>query len=73
MDIEKLIIKLRRSRSPVSLSEFNKVAQHFGYSIDHIRGSHYVFRNWTGRKFVAPVHNNKIKAVYARIFIEEQE
>ena len=73
MDIDKLIIKLKRNRSPVPLSEFNKVAQHFGYSIDHIRGSHYVFRNWTGRKFIVPVHSNKIKAVYARIFIEEQE
>ncbi|MBI5475348.1 MAG: type II toxin-antitoxin system HicA family toxin [Ignavibacteriales bacterium] len=73
MDIEKLIIKLKRSRLPISLAEFNKAAQHFGYSIDHIRGSHHVFRNWTGRKFVVPVHNNKIKAVYARIFIEEQE
>ena len=72
MDIEKLIERLSQSHSPVSLNEFKKVSAYFGYDLDHITGSHYIFRNWTGRKFSIPVHNNKIKPVYVRNFIKEQ-
>jgi hypothetical protein len=28
---------------------------------------------YTGRKFIIPVHKHKIKAVYVRIFLKEQE
>jgi predicted RNA binding protein YcfA (HicA-like mRNA interferase family) len=72
MNIEELIEQLRRTRSPVSLSVFTRIANHFGYELDHVRGSHHVFRNWTGRKYVVPVHKNAIKAVYVRNFIKEQ-
>ena len=72
MKRENLIGKLRESRSPVSLADFTRVAGHFGYVLDHVTGSHYVFRNWTGRKYVVPVHKRRIKAIYIRNFIKEQ-
>jgi len=72
MKIERLIERLKETRSPVSLSEFTRVANHFGYFYDHTRGSHQVFRNWTGRKYVVPVHSGKVKALYVRNFIKEQ-
>ena len=72
MDIDQLIQKLARSHSPVSMGDFVKVAAHFGYALDHVSGSHYVFRNWTGKKFVVPVHNKKVKAIYVRMFIKDQ-
>lgn len=72
MDIEALIRQLRWTRSPVPLPMFTRVAKHFGYELDHARGSHHVFRSWTGKKYVVPVHKNAIKAVYARNFIKEQ-
>ncbi len=52
---------------------FNRIAEHFGFQFDHITGNHFVYRNWTGKKFVIPVHNKKIKALYVRKFIKEQE
>lgn len=73
MKIEELIRKLKHSKSPVSLSDFSKVAKYFGYSLDYVQGSHYVFRSWTGRKFIVPVHQNRIKAIYMKIFLKEQE
>ncbi len=72
MDIDEEIQRLKQARAPVGLREFTRVALHFGYSLNHITGSHHVFRNWSGRKFVVPVHRNKIKALYARNFIKEQ-
>lgn len=73
MKIETLIERLKEARSPVSLSEFIRVAKHFGYSHDDTRASRDVFRNWSGRRYVVPVHSRKIKAVYMRNFIKEQE
>jgi predicted RNA binding protein YcfA (HicA-like mRNA interferase family) len=73
MKIEMLIERLRDSHSPVSLSDFTRIAAHLGYSLDHVAGSHYVFRNWTGKKFVVPVHRKKIKPIYVRSFLKEQE
>lgn len=72
MDIDKLIAKLKVTNSPCSFSDFSKIAKHFGFVIDHISGSHHVYRNWTGRKFVVPVHGKKIKAVYIKLFLKEQ-
>lgn len=72
MKIENLVERLSESRSPASLADFARVAGHFGYSLDHVTGSHYVFRNWIGRKYVVPVHGGRIKAVYVRTFIKEQ-
>lgn len=72
MDIDQLVKKLSRGHSPVSLKDFTKVAEHFGYVLDHVSGSHHVFRNWTGKKFVVPVHERRIKAIYVRVFIKEQ-
>jgi len=73
MDIEKLIKQLKATHSPISLSDFKKVDSYFGYMLDHVHGSHYVFRNWIGRKFIIPVHRNKIKAVYLKNFLKDQE
>ena len=73
MKIETLIQHLRHTHSPATLSEFEKIASHFGYVRDHVTGSHYVFRNWSGRKYVVPVHRKKIKSVYVQNFLKEQE
>ena len=72
MVIERLIGQLKSTNSPCSLSDFNRVAQHYGFVLDHITGSHYVYRNWTGKKFIAPVHNKKIKSVYEKMFLKDQ-
>ncbi len=72
MKTEELIERLSASRSPVSFNDFKRVAKHFGFELDHATGSHYVFRNWSGKKFVVPVHNKRIKAVYLRLFLKEQ-
>ncbi|MFH2004001.1 MAG: type II toxin-antitoxin system HicA family toxin [Bacteroidota bacterium] len=73
MEIEILITNIKRTHSPINLKDFNRIAEHFGFQLDHIKGSHFVYRNWTGKKFVIPVHNKKIKALYVRKFIKEQE
>lgn len=73
MNIDKLIRKVETAHSPISLGEFERVAEHFGYTLDHVNGSHHVFRNWIGRKFVVPVRNRKIKVIYGRLFLKEQE
>ena len=73
MKVETLIERVRKSHAPLSLSEFEKIARHFGFELDHVTGSHHVFRNWTGRKYVVPVHHKKVKAVYLRNFLKEQE
>jgi predicted RNA binding protein YcfA (HicA-like mRNA interferase family) len=73
MDIQRLIGQLAQSHSPVPVAKFERVAQHFGFVLDHVRGSHYIFRNWTGKKYVMPVHANKIKGFYIRNFIKEQQ
>jgi predicted RNA binding protein YcfA (HicA-like mRNA interferase family) len=73
MKIEDLIERLRGTQSPVSLSDFTRIVKHFGYTFDHATGSHSVFRNWSGRKFVAPVHNKRVKSVYVKLFLKEQE
>ncbi|MFN0157212.1 MAG: type II toxin-antitoxin system HicA family toxin [Bacteroidota bacterium] len=57
----------------MSLPDFAKVALHFGFTLDHIAGSHHVFRSWSGRKFIVPVHNKRIKPVYVRLFLKEME
>ena len=64
---------MKKSNSPISIREFIQVAGHFGFTLDHVTGSHHVFRNWTGKKYVIPVHHKKIKAIYIRKFIKEQE
>ncbi|MEK7251214.1 MAG: type II toxin-antitoxin system HicA family toxin [Bacteroidota bacterium] len=73
MNIEKLIERLSKANSPTALSEFTRLAHHYGFVFDHATGSHHVFRHWTGRKYVVPVHQKRIKAVYARNFLEEQQ
>jgi predicted RNA binding protein YcfA (HicA-like mRNA interferase family) len=73
MMIELLIQRLRHAHSPVTLPDFERIASHFGYVRDHVTGSHYVFRNWSGRKYVIPVHGKKVKSVYIRNFLKEQE
>jgi predicted RNA binding protein YcfA (HicA-like mRNA interferase family) len=73
MKIEALIQRLRHAHSPVPLSDFEKIASHFGYMRDRVTGSHHVFRNWSGRKYVVPIHGKKVKAVYIRNFLKEQE
>jgi len=73
MKIENLLERLRSTRSPVSIADFKRICSHFGYTLDHISGSHHVFRNWTGKKYVVPVHKGKIKAFYVRNFIKEQQ
>jgi predicted RNA binding protein YcfA (HicA-like mRNA interferase family) len=59
----KFVERMKKAHSPVSLNDFKLVADYFGFSLDHITGSHHVFRNWTGKKYVVPVHDKKIKAV----------
>jgi predicted RNA binding protein YcfA (HicA-like mRNA interferase family) len=34
--------------------------------LDHIKGSHHVFKDDRGRTFTVPVHHKQVKAVYVK-------
>ncbi|MGH2568357.1 MAG: type II toxin-antitoxin system HicA family toxin [Bacteroidota bacterium] len=69
--IEKLIGRLRNARGTVSFRDIKRVAEHFGYRLDRVPGSHHIFVA-QGRNHVnIPVHQNKVKVVYVRKLFKE--
>ena len=36
------------------------------FFLDHIKGSHHVFKDARGRTFTVPAHNKRVKAVYVK-------
>jgi len=48
-------------------SAVKKMMEAKGYRLDHIRGSHHVFKKDGVRCLPIPVHNGKVKPGYVRI------
>lgn len=36
------------------------------FLLDHVKGSHHVFKDAQGRTFTVPVHNKRVKAIYVK-------
>lgn len=65
-NMNKRIQKLFDSPANITIQELQIVLEYFGYKLDRIRGSHFVFKNPNGTHKSIPVHNNKIKEYYIR-------
>jgi predicted RNA binding protein YcfA (HicA-like mRNA interferase family) len=52
--------------SPVRLAVVVKMLKQKDFFLDHIKGSHHVFKDDRGRTFTVPVHHNQVKAVYVK-------
>lgn len=65
-NMNKRIKKLFDSPANVSIRELQIVLEYFGYKLDRIKGSHFVFKSPKGVHKSIPVHNNKIKEYYIR-------
>lgn len=63
-NMNKRIKKLFDSPSNVTIQELQIVLEYFGYKLDRIRGSHFIFKHKNGEMHPVPVHNNKIKKHY---------
>lgn len=61
--LEKRILRLFANPRDCSLQEILPVLSYYGFSLERITGSHYIFKNHFAR-FPIPVHNNKIKKIY---------
>ena len=71
VSIEKVIDRLRSARGTVAWRDVRKVAEHFGYRLDRIAGSHHIFTA-PGRNHVnIVVHKNKVKVIYIKKLLEE--
>jgi len=38
--------------------DFIKILNRIGFTLDHIHGSHHIFRNSNGKKITIPIHGN---------------
>lgn len=52
--------------SPVRLAVVVHMLKQKGFFLDHVKGSHHVFKDARGRHFTVPVHNQQVRAVYVR-------
>jgi len=52
--------------SPVPLRNVIKLLKAKGYYLDHVKGSHHVFKNSQGRAISVPVHRKLVKYVYIK-------
>jgi len=48
-------------------SVVKKMLEAKGYQLDHVRGSHHIFKKDGARSLPIPVHNGKVKPGYVRI------
>lgn len=55
-----------QSDKNVSFDEAAYVLTRAGFALDHIVGSHHVFRHSDGRRIVLPLHGKHIKPPYVR-------
>jgi len=69
--IEKIIVRLRTAHGTVSFGDVRKVAEHFGFRLDRIAGSHHIFVA-PGRNHISiAVHRKKVKIIYVKKLFEE--
>jgi len=52
--------------SPVRLAVVVQLLKRKGFFLDHVRGSHHVFKNSAGRLFIVRVHKGQVKGAYVK-------
>jgi predicted RNA binding protein YcfA (HicA-like mRNA interferase family) len=70
---EKLRLKLRNNPKGRTKQDIFTLLGHFGFILDHVTGSHHVFRceiNGTIYRIVVPIHGQKIKPLYVKEIIQ---
>jgi len=66
---EKLLELLRNSPNNVTFGDIRKLLELEGFDLDRITGSHHIFKR-EEIVLVIPVHNNRVKSVYVKRFVE---
>lgn len=66
MGIKKNIKKLMEEPNEMRLSQISNILLHFGYKLDRIHGSHYIFVKPGSESIILPVHKNKITKHYLK-------
>lgn len=64
----KRLQKLRQSPKNVSLQELQQVLESFGFQLDRVSGSHYIFRAELGERVwrLTIPHHKPIKIIYVK-------
>ena len=50
----------------MSIQEIQNILESFGYTLDRIKGSHYIFVKENYDIIVLPVHSQKVRKIYLR-------
>ena len=66
MGIKKIINKLNKCPKEMRIDELKTLFQYFGYELDRIKGSHFIFTKTNTRGIIIPVHNNKVHRIYLK-------
>ncbi len=64
--------RMAQHPNAVSLDEARRVLEAYGWTLDHIRGSHHVFKH-DGDRLVIPLHRPHIKAAYVKQIVKATE
>lgn len=64
--LEKLIEKIKRSKTDVAFPDLVKLLSFAGYERARQKGSHVHFRKPNAPFFTVPVHQRKVKIVYVK-------
>ena len=70
MGFKKNFKKLMKEPLEMRLGEIMNILLHFGYEIDRIHGSHYIFVKPHCDTITLPVHKGKITKVYLKVVKE---
>lgn len=68
MGIKKIIKKVLKELATIRINEVISLLGHFGYGLERIKGSHFIFTKTGERVIIIPVHN---KHVERRIYIKQ--
>lgn len=66
MGYKKILEKLFRKPTAMRIHEIITLLSHLNYSLDRIRGSHFIFTKPGKSDIVIPSHQNKVKRVYLK-------
>ncbi|OGL97637.1 hypothetical protein A2318_04275 [Candidatus Uhrbacteria bacterium RIFOXYB2_FULL_45_11] len=64
--LEKLIEKIKQSKSDVAFSDLVKLLSSVDYKLVRRKGSHVHFRKQDAPFLTIPTHQNKVKIVYVK-------
>ncbi len=68
--LEKLIEKMRQSKTDVRFTDLEQILIHSGYARIRQKGSHVHFRKQDAPLITIPIHKNKVKSVYTKEIIK---